>query len=160
MVTLWDKAQHIKINSNKKKVGNFDIGFDKEIPEKFRNRMRNVIVWLENNYNFPITIWVDFEYKNYLISREKKRVGYLFHWFDFKHYPDFTDNDEIPDIRLPIKGWEEGTHFEEILISFFTAITYYFCWLLNEDVINYKANDEEVDFLVDKYLEYEKAQNQ
>lgn len=36
MITLWDKAQHIKINADKKKVGNFNIGFDEEIPEKNR----------------------------------------------------------------------------------------------------------------------------
>ena len=36
MVTLWDKAQLIKINAYKKKVGNFNIGIDKEIPEKKR----------------------------------------------------------------------------------------------------------------------------
>lgn len=159
MVTLWDKAQHVKINIENKEIGRFDIGFDNEIPEIFRTRMRNVIVWLENNYNFPIMIWVDFEYKNYLISRGKKRVGYLFHWYEFDKYPDFTDNDEIPDIRLPVKGWEEKTGFEGILISFFTAISYYFCWLLNEDVLNYKVSDDEVDYLVDKYLEFEKAQS-
>ena len=28
MITLWDKAQHIKINADKKKFGNFNIGFD------------------------------------------------------------------------------------------------------------------------------------
>ncbi len=156
---MWDKAQHIRIKTDKKIIGNFDIGFDDEIPEKFRNRIRNVITWLENNYNFPITIWVDFEYKKYLISKEKKRVGYLFHWLNFDNYPNFTDNDEIPDIQMAVKDWEEDTDFEGILVSFFTAITYYFSWLLNEDVFSYKANDDEVDYLVGKYLEYEKTLN-
>ena len=36
MVTLWDEAQLIKINAYKKKAGNFNIGIDKEIPEKKR----------------------------------------------------------------------------------------------------------------------------
>lgn len=45
MVTLWDKAQDIKINADKKKVGNFDIGFDEEIPEKIGCLCTNIKIF-------------------------------------------------------------------------------------------------------------------
>ncbi len=158
MTTVWDKAKSVKLNVDDNIEGNLNIYFDSKIPVALKERLTDIVEWLESNYSFPITLYVDFEYKSYLISRQNKRVGYLFHFWEFDDYPNFDDDESVPEIRLAVK--EDKTGFEGITVSFFTAISYYFAWILHEDLYKYNVDDDEVDYMVTKYLECENVKGQ
>ena len=81
--SIWKKAQTVELQVSENIMAEFSIGFDKRIPIEVEQELRSFVTWVENNYRIPITLWVDFEYNHYLISRSGKRVGYLFYWADF-----------------------------------------------------------------------------
>ena len=128
----------------------FSIGFDKRIPQDVQDELLSFVNWVERNYQIPITLWVDFEYKHYLISRNKKRVGYLFHWADFSTYPDFDNPDDIPQISLPVRTERSST--EDILCSFIEAITCYYAWICNEMYEGFHPDEHEVEEILQAYL--------
>lgn len=148
--SVWNKAQNVKLDVCENILPQFDIGFNKIIPESTKQELCSFINWIENNYHIPITLWVDFEYKHYLISSKGKRVGYLFYWSDFVDYPTFKNKDEIPQIRLPVRT--ERYTIEEILTSFIEAITCYYAWICNEPIDNFLPNNNDVDEILDLYL--------
>ena len=115
------RAQTVELKVSENILPEFNIGFDKRIPTDVEQELRSFVTWVENNYRIPITLWVDFEYNHYLISRSGKRVGYLFYWADFSSYPTFSNCEDIPEIRLPVRT--EHSTMEEILTSFIEAIT-------------------------------------
>ncbi len=147
---IWYKAKQVTIHTSKDIAGNFDIGFDNEIPEAIRTELKNFVSWVEKNFNIPITLWVDFEYKHYLKDRQGKTVGYLFYWSDFNNYPVFESIDDVPEIRLPVRT--EHSTKEEILISFIEAITCYFAWLCNEICEDYIPDENDVEEILQEYL--------
>ncbi len=125
------------------KKDGFDIGFDKQIPESTRCELRNFIRWVEAHYEMPVTLWVDFEYRHYLVSRKKKRVGFLFYWGD--------DPEEMPSLRLPVRT--EKSTMEEILGSFAEGLLYYFAWIRGEMTEAYRSDDRDADAMVTAYLQ-------
>ena len=114
--SVWIKAQTVKLKVSEDILPEFNIGFDKRISKDVEEELRSFVSWVEANYRIPITLWVDFEYNHYLISRKNKRVGYLFYWSDFLSYPFFDNKENIPQIRLPVRT--EHSTIEEILYSF------------------------------------------
>jgi len=149
---IWLRAKKLDIKTGEKIVGKFDIGFDKKIPDDVKAQLREFVRWVEVNFYMPITLWVDFEYRHYLIRRDGKRVGYLFFWADFENYPCFDNVDDIPIIRLPVRT--EHSTMEEILFSFIQAITDYYAWLCNEinDDFTIDTNDEDCEEILQVYL--------
>ena len=147
---VWDKAQSVKLNVAENISPLFNIYFDKKIPQDIKNELINFVNWVENNYSIPITLWVDFEYKHYLIRRDGKRVGYLFYWSDFSDYPNFDNEDDIPYIRLPVRT--EQWSIEEILTSFIEAIFDYYAWICNEINEDYILNENNIEEVLQKYL--------
>lgn len=148
----WLKAQTLQLQVSKNISPGFDIGFDKRIPQAVEAELRSFVKWFENNYRIPITLWVDFEYKHYLISRDGRRVGYLFYWADFATYPIFDNKDYIPQIRLPVRT--ENSTIEEILTSFIEAITDYYAWLCNEIYEGYAVDKSDVEEILQAYFQY------
>ena len=65
---IWYKSKGISIQTVDDIKCGFDIGFDDEVPEETRNELRKLVSWVECNFNMPITLWVDFEYKHYLVG--------------------------------------------------------------------------------------------
>ena len=127
--TLWYKASRIKIQTSPRIAGGFDLRFDEEIPESTKAELCAFVNWVENHFCLPVTLWVNFEYKHYLLSQQSKRVGYLFYWADFATFPVFENEEHIPIIRLPVRT--ENFTIEEILTSFIEAISDYYTWLSN-----------------------------
>ena len=150
--SVWLKAQTLELQVSENILPEFDIGFDKRIPKDVEEKLRDFVKWVESNYRFPVTLWVDFEYKHYLISRDGKRVGHLFYWVDFSTYPTFENQDDIPAIRLPVRT--EHSTIEEILTSFIEAITDYYAWLCNELDEGYAADENDVEEILQAYLQY------
>ena len=148
--SVWKKAQAVKLQVGESILPEINIGFDKRIPEDTRQELRAFVHWVEENFSVPITLWVDFEYNHYLISREGKRVGYLFYWADFLNYPVFENKNDIPQIRLPVRT--EHSSVEEILTSFIEAITDYYVWICNEIHDGYEADEEDVAEILQMYL--------
>ena len=75
---LWVKAKNLKIKTSSEISGNFDISFDKQIPEETKKELISFVEWVEKNFYLPITLWVDFEYKHYVLNRKKQiRVAVL-----------------------------------------------------------------------------------
>lgn len=151
----WYTAKALRLQVSPCIRNGFDIGFDKRIPEETQIELRNFVVWVEANFNIPITLWVDFEYKHYLISRNRKKVGYCFYWADFSSYPVFDNEADIPSIRLPVRT--EYSTTEEILAFFIEAITCYFIWLSNSLDPNehYSPREEDVEEILQAYLNRE-----
>ena len=87
-----------------------------------------------------------------MISRDGKRVGYLFYWADFTTYPVFNNKDDIPQIRLPVRT--ERSTIEEILTSFIEALTDYYAWLCNELSEGYIINENVVEEILQAYLQF------
>ena len=150
--SVWLKAQTLKLQVSENILPEFDIGFDRNIPTDIEKEMRSFVAWMEENYRIPITLWVDFEYKHYLIRRDGKRVGYLFYWADFSSYPVFENKNDIPQIRLPVRT--EYSSIEEILTSFIEAITDYYAWICNEICEEYKSDKNDVEEILQVYLKY------
>lgn len=149
---VWDKAQSVKLNVSESISPLFNIFFDKKIPQEVKVELLNFVNWVENNYAIPITLWVDFEYKHYLVRRDGKRVGYLFYWSDFSNYPNFYNKNDIPYIRLPVRT--EHWSIEEIISSFIEAIFDYYAWICNEIHEDYSINNADVEELLQKYLNF------
>ena len=149
--SVWKKAQIVELDISKNIVPGFNIGFDKRISDDIEKEMRSFVKWMEDNYRIPITLWVDFEYRHYLIRRDGERVGYLFYWADFSSYPVFENKNDIPQIRLPVRT--EYSSIKEILTSFIEAITDYYAWICNEIEI-YEQNENDVEEILQAYLQY------
>ena len=147
---LWEKSRGICIKTSADIVGNFDIGFDDNIPDETKDALMKFVYWVEDHYNLPVTLWVDFKYKHYLIDCNKKRVGYKFYWVDFANYPVFENTDDIPVIELPVRT--ERWTMEEILSSFIEAITHYFAWLANIHSDGFTPNEDLVELVLRSYL--------
>ncbi len=147
---VWMKAQNIELEVADDILPGLNIGFDERISDEMKNELRSFVNWIENNYTIPITLWVDFEYKHYLLSQDGVRVGYLFYWSDFSSYPVFENKDDIPEIRLPVRT--EHSTLEEILTSFIEAIYDYYAWICNELVESYIPNEDIVEEILQKYL--------
>ena len=139
---LWEKAKAVCIQTGPEIVGGFSLGFDKRITEETKNALIDFVYWAEDHFHFPVTLWVDFKYNHYLIDKQNNRVGYRFYWADFKNRPVFDNPDDIPVIELPVRT---GRHnIEEILSSFIEAISLYFAWLTNANLIIDPVETKEV----------------
>lgn len=149
MNDLWESAKLIPIQTGKDIVGGFDIGFDDAIPEATRDELVQFVYWVEDNYSLPVTLWVDFKYRHYLVQGGKKRVGSKFYWADFATFPVFDNFDDIPVIELPVRM--EKRTMDEILASFIEAISYYFAWLTNLDVKSFTVDPALTEKILQTY---------
>lgn len=149
-INVWEKAQKVELQVTEDILPVLDIGFDEKVSTETQKELCNFVKWLENNYRFPITLWVDFEYKHYLIRHNGKRVGYLFYWSDFSSYPVFDNKDDIPQIRLPVRT--EHSTIEEIFCSFIQAVTDYYAWICNDINNEYNLNDNDTEEILQAYL--------
>ena len=127
MNDLWMNAKDLPIRTGGEITGGFDVGFDNNISETTKDELMQFVYWVEDNFAMPITLWVDFKYRKYLINQEGKRSGYRFWWAAFKNYPYFENPDDIPVIELAV-----NRPVEEILAAFIEAVSHYFAWLANK----------------------------
>ena len=147
---LWNRASAARIHTGPEITGGFSIGFDRNIPETTRDALIRFVYWVEDRFSLPVTLWVDFKYNHYLMSRDKKRVGYLFYWVDFADYPNFLSPDDIPVIELPVR-LEHSTP-EEVLTSFVEAISLYYTWLLKGTYDGAKPDELETEAVLQQYF--------
>ena len=145
MVNLWEKAKLISVKSGSEIVGGFDVGFDKEIGEETQNVLMDFLYWVEDHYPVPVTLWVDFKHKHYLLDENKKWTPYRFYWVDYESLANFDSFDDIPVIELAARG--EKQTLNVLLSSLIDAISHYYAWLSGEDMKNFqpdKALAEEI----------------
>lgn len=146
----WKDAAALSFHLSDEIVGGFDIGFDSGIPEKSKEVLMDFVYWVEDNYNMPITLWVDFKNRHYLRDPGRKRVDYKFYWVDFENYPVFEKEADIPVIELPVKTGHRS--LENILVTFAEAITHYFAWLCNEYGCGFQPEPRLAESIVQTYL--------
>ena len=147
---IWYRAKQVEIQTTDNIKSGFDIGFDDNILEETKVELKNFVSWVEKNFNIPITLWVDFEYKHNLKDRNGNKAGFLFYWKDFNTYPVFENIDDIPEIRLPVRT--EKSTIEEVVGSFIEAITCYFAWICNEITEEYSPDENDVEEILAEYL--------
>ena len=147
---LWNRAKQVQMQTSAEIVGGFDIGFDGKIPEETKDALMKFVYWVEDNFSMPVTLWVDFKYNHYLVTRTGKRVGYKFYWVDFANYPVFENPDDIPVIELPVRT--ERWTMAEILTSFIEAISEYYDWLLGTNTDTSIPDENEVKQVLQAYL--------
>ena len=109
------------------------------------------VYWVEDNFSLPVTLWVDFKYNHYLMTRDKRQVGYLFYWADFSTWPVFENPDDIPVIELPVRTEKWG--IKSILGSFIEAISEYYIWLSKGDPQAENPDDALVDEILRRYFD-------
>ena len=149
MRNIWEDARTLPIQTGADIVGGFDIGFDKAIPEETKDMLMDFVYWVEDRYALPVTLWVDFKYRHYLVDENKKRVGFKFYWADFNTFPVFENFDDLPVIELPVRTEKSGV--DEILTSFIEAITYYFAWLSHLDVRTFEPDKTLTEAILKDY---------
>ena len=151
---IWLRGSRARIMNESSDGRGLDIGFDPKISHETETELRRFAAWAQSSFRFPVSLWVDFEYKHYLMTREGKRVGYLFYWADWDNYPVFSDPDKGPSIRLPVRT--EKYSLEEILTSFIEAISDYFAWLLNELTEDFIPSEQDTEEILEAYLLHQK----
>ena len=139
---LWNRAKDVKIQTTPDIVGNFSIGFDSKISEETKDVLMRFVYWVEDNFNLPITLWVDFKYNHYLMSPAGKRVGHRFYWAEFKTFPRFENEADLPVIELAVRT--ERRSVEEMLLDFIRGICQYFSWLQGSEPTVNEAEAREV----------------
>ena len=132
---IWESAKGFPICVDGEITGGFDVGFDAQIPETTKDALMQFVYWVEDNFSMPVTLWVDFKYRKYLIDQAGKRSGYRFWYVDFENYPQFDNPDDIPVIELAV-----NRPVAEILPSFIEAITRYYVWLAGEKCGDFKTD--------------------
>ena len=147
---VWWRAQRGELRVSCDMRGEINIGFDRKIPEYTKEELKKFVRWAESRFHFPIDLWVDFEYRHYLVSRDGRRVGFLFYWTDFSEDLSFDKVEDIPMIRLPVRT--ERSSMEEVLTSFIEAVTCYFAWIVNEMCEGYTPSEEDVGEILRAYL--------
>ena len=148
MRNLWEEAKKISVQTGADITGGFNIGFQKGIPDETKDELMAFVYWVEDCYQLPITLWVDFQYKHYLI-RDGKRVGYRFYWVDYPSLEVFDNFDDIPVIELPVRL--ENQSLEAVLRSFAAAISHYYAWLLGLDMHSFDPEEALTEAILRDY---------
>lgn len=146
---LWEKAASLPIRTGVDIVGGFDIGFDRQIPAETQDALMDFVYWVEDHYALPVTLWVDFKYRHYLLDTNQKRAGFKFYWVDFATYPVFENFDDLPVIELPVRT--EKSTMDEILTSFIEAISHYFVWLSRLDLRAFEPDSALTEKILNDY---------
>ena len=149
---IWDRSHELQIQTGLDIVGGFSIGFDEGVSEETKDLLMHYVHWVEDHYHIPVTLWVDFEHKHYLRNANGTRTGYRFYWVAFDTFPVFTQEPDIPVIRLPVRT--EHCTMAEILTSLTEGITKYFVWLANEMTEDYEPDEDTVEAIMDAYKAY------
>ena len=149
MRNIWEEARALSIQTGADIVGGFDIGFDKETPEETKDALMDFVYWVEDQYALPVTLWVDFKHRHYLVDKNKKRVGYKFYWADFNTFPIFENFDDLPVIELAVRRGKST--MDEILASFIEAITCYFAWLSHLDMGSFEPDEALTEGILHAY---------
>ena len=127
MDNLWEKAKLISVRTGSEIVGGFDVGFDGKIAEETKDALMEFLYWVEDHYSLPITLWVDFKNRHYLIGEDKKRVDYRFYWVECESLATFDSFDDIPVIELAARC--EHRTVDAVLSALINGISHYFAWL-------------------------------
>ena len=129
-----------------------DFGFDREIGEEYRERFRDFIAWAEAHFVFPVTLWIDFRYRHYLVNREHRRMGYIIYFKPDVRPEMLTDEDDMPVADVPVR--REHWLFDEILYSLIECITEYYLWLLNLQAESVNDHADDVLEILNLYKAY------
>ena len=146
---IWHHSHNVHIQTGPDIVGGFSIGFDDQIIDETKDLLMHYVHWVEDHYNMPVTLWVDFEWKHYLRNDDGTRSEYRFYWVPFDTFPVFEKEADIPVIRLAVRN--EYQTMRQILTSLTEAITRYFAWLAHEEP---DSNQATVEVIMDTYKAY------
>lgn len=149
MSKIWNQIKDINIVLSSNLKNEFTCKFDSKVPEEMKAKLLQFVGWVEKTYGLKTPVYVQFEQKNYVLTEDRERVGYLFYWADFDNYPNFDEEEDIPVIVLPVK--DEQWTYEEIIGSFVEALTDYYAWCLNI-IEDYELDEEEVEEIAESYL--------
>ena len=126
-LNIWNQAKELNIQTSADITGGFSISFDSKIDEATRDLLMDFAYWAEDNYHMPVTLWVDFKYRHYLLDDNRKPVPYRFYSVPFCTFPVFDNWDDLPVIHLAAR--RERRTGEEIILAFIRAVTEYYRWL-------------------------------
>ena len=149
--TIWARAALLDIRTAPHITPGFSIGFDDAVSEKMRCSLIDFITWVEKHFALPVPLWVDFEWKHYVVARNGRHVGYLFYWPDVDLSAVFDDENATPMIRLPVRNERWGLN--SILGSFAEGLTDYYAWLCGEKLDEEKKEDTVATILEAYFME-------
>ena len=151
MGNLWETASALPIQTGKEITGGFTVGFDREVPEETKDILMRFAYWAEDRYGLPVTLWIDFKYRHYLLGPDGKRAAYRFYWAEFASFPVFDNYDDIPVIELAVRTGKRTT--DGILGAFVEAISCYYAWLSRADMRTYKPDKALTQAILQAYKE-------
>lgn len=151
-MNIWDQAKKVELNINQDISSGFDIVIKKGIHDELTQELVKFLGWVEENYQVPIMVLVDFVNNYYCLNQSKKRCGYLFYYEDFKDYPNFNNIEDLPYIILPCKGYNEKWSLKDIIGSLIDALTDYYVWLLNKSFTDKEILDT-VEEIINRYFD-------
>jgi hypothetical protein len=146
---LWNRAKNLEIQTGPEIVGGFSLGFDRRIPEEIREELTRFVYWVEDYFSVPVTLWVDFKHKHYLLDENKKWTPYRFYWVDYESLANFDSFDDIPVIELAARG--EKQTLNVLLSSLIDAISHYYAWLSGEDMKKFQPDQALTEEILRKY---------
>ena len=115
----WECKQYKELYKNTNNEGGISIYFGKS-PCELKNVVGEFISWIEIKYEFPIKVYIDFVYKNYVKMRSGRKVSGIFCW-------DNTEDDV--GITIPIKEYPKKCDIKDIMGSLIHELTHYMEWI-------------------------------
>ena len=149
MDNLWEKAKSVSVRTGSEIVGGFDVGFDGKIAEETKDELMRFLYWVEDHYSLPITLWVDFKYKHYLIDDDKKRAYYRFYWVEYESLAAFDRFDDIPVIELAARC--EHRALDVVLSTLIEGISHYFAWLSGMNMKAFRPDKMLTEEILSRY---------
>ena len=149
MDNLWEKAKSVSVRTGSEIVGGFDVGFDGKIAEETKDALMRFLYWVEDHYSLPITLWVDFKYKHYLIDDDKKRAYYRFYWVEYESLAAFDRFDDIPVIELAARC--EHRALDAVLSALIEGISHYFAWLCGMNMKAFRPDKMLTEEILSRY---------
>lgn len=149
MDNLWEKAKSVSVRTGSEIVGGFDVGFDGKIAEETKDALMRFLYWVEDHYSLPITLWVDFKYKHYLIDDDKKRAYYRFYWVEYESLAAFDRFDDIPVIELAARC--EHRALDAVLSTLIEGISHYFAWLSGMNMKAFRPDKMLTEEILSRY---------
>ena len=136
----WECNQYKEIFRKAKNKSGISIYFGKT-PDELKNIISSFITWLETKYEFPITIYIDFVYKNYLRMSTGRKVNGIFGWDDYQN-----------DVRITIaiKEYPKKRDIEDIILTLIHELTHYMEWINKKE----QSQDETDKYCIGLWVEF------
>ena len=127
-MSIWECSEWKSVYLNSKCRSGIKVDFDKEVNIDLRNAIKEMIVWLRTEYEFPIRVRIYVKKDLLVKATDGDMVPDLFFWPDNRY--------DEPYIKLATGDYDElletldrDDAIATILIALLHEMTHYFQWI-------------------------------